>query len=248
MEVQYMQEKKIIGKTYEGTEEYVAFFVKGYYVLVQESSLCGLDYTIYDANFREIDGGVITDNETDDKLAFGCDMLAEIDSSIMFNDIVIVDYNMVTAIVDKKPEFTTKEKPIVAVDFDGTLVNCQYPQMENPDLLLISYIKKHRNDYIWILNTCRKGQELLDAVYYLANEHNVFFDYINENTVEDNLKTAIEKNADIVIFCFKYSICSCLDIFISSIVPIILLYIISFLFFSVPLKLTFTSITKYPPY
>lgn len=80
-----MQEKKNIGKTYEGTEEYVAFFVKGYYVLVQESSLCGLDYTIYDANFREIDGGVITDNETDDKLAFGCDMLAEIDSSIMFN-------------------------------------------------------------------------------------------------------------------------------------------------------------------
>ena len=160
----------------------MAFFVKGYYVLVQESSLCGLDYTIYDANFREIDGGVITDNETDDKLAFGCDMLAEIDSSIMFNDIVIVDYNMVTAIVDRKPEFTTKEKPIVAVDFDGTLVNCQYPQMENPDLLLISYIKKHRNDYIWILNTCRKGQELLDAVYYLANEHNVFFDYINENT------------------------------------------------------------------
>lgn len=177
-----MQEKKNIGKTYEGTEEYVAFFVKGYYVLVQESSLCGLDYTIYDANFREIDGGVITDNETDDKLAFGCDMLAEIDSSIMFNDIVIVDYNMVTAIVDRKPEFTTKEKPIVAVDFDGTLVNCQYSQMENPDLLLISYIKKHRNDYIWILNTCRKGQELLDAVYYLANEHNVFFDYINENT------------------------------------------------------------------
>lgn len=177
-----MQEKKNIGKTYEGTEEYVAFFVKGYYVLVQESSLCGLDYTIYDANFREIDGGVITDNETDDKLAFGCDMLAEIDSSIMFNDIVIVDYNMVTAIVDRKPEFTTKEKPIVAVDFDGTLVNCQYPQMENPDLLLISYNKKHRNDYIWILNTCRKGQELLDAVYYLANEHNVFFDYINENT------------------------------------------------------------------
>lgn len=177
-----MQEKKNIGKTYEGTEEYVAFFVKGYYVLVQESSLCGLDYTIYDANFREIDGGVITDNETDDKLAFGCDMLAEIDSSIMFNDIVIVDYNMVTAIVDRKPEFTTKEKPIIAVDFDGTLVNCQYPQMENPDLLLISYIKKHRNDYIWILNTCRKGQELLDAVYYLANEHNVFFDYINENT------------------------------------------------------------------
>lgn len=94
----------------------MAFFVKGYYVLVQESSLCGLDYTIYDANFREIDGGVITDNETDDKLAFGCDMLAEIDSSIMFNDIVIVDYNMVTAIVDRKPEFTTKEKPIVAVD------------------------------------------------------------------------------------------------------------------------------------
>lgn len=26
-----MQEKKNIGKTYEGTEEYVAFFVKGYY-------------------------------------------------------------------------------------------------------------------------------------------------------------------------------------------------------------------------
>lgn len=120
-----MQEKKNIGKTYEGTEEYVTFFVKGYYVLVQESSLCGLDYTIYDANFREIDGGVITDNETDDKLAFGCDMLAEIDSSIMFNDIVIVDYNMVTAIVDRKPEFT-KSSPFLCVNSSFSYIKYVY--------------------------------------------------------------------------------------------------------------------------
>lgn len=47
------------------------------------------------------------------------------------------------------------------------------------------------------------GIEAADGDYILFVDSD---DYINENTVEDNLKTAIEKNADIVIFCFKYII------------------------------------------
>ena len=47
------------------------------------------------------------------------------------------------------------------------------------------------------------GIEAADGDYILFVDSD---DYINENTVEDNLKTAIEKNADIVIFCFKYSL------------------------------------------
>lgn len=172
---------------YDVSAEEVAFFAKGYYVLVQESSLCGLDYSIYNSSFDELDGGVITDldeEEYEDKVAFGIDMLLDFDNTILYTDAVLVNYSMVQDIADGKPYCPVPEKkPIVAVDFDGTLVRNQYPDISNPDLSLISFIREHKDDYIWILNTCRKGQCLVDAVYYMAKEHEIFFDYVNENTL-----------------------------------------------------------------
>ena len=72
-------------------------------------------------------------------------------------------------------------KPIVAVDFDGTLVHNVYPFCENPDLELIAFIKAHKDDYVWILWTCRHGEQLDMARTYLWNEHGISFDLINEN-------------------------------------------------------------------
>lgn len=71
--------------------------------------------------------------------------------------------------------------PIVAVDFDGTLCSNKYPFIENPNLALIGFIKKHFNDYIWILWTCRHDRQLEYAVEYLRKEHGLLFDCINQN-------------------------------------------------------------------
>ena len=53
-----------------------------------------------------------------------------------------------------------KYKPVVAVDFDGTLIFNKYPILENPNMRLIKYIQKHRNEYTWILWTKGVGELL----------------------------------------------------------------------------------------
>ena len=82
-------------------------------------------------------------------------------------------------------------KKIVAVDFDGTLVHNKYPDIENPNMELIEFIKEHREEYIWILWTCRHDDDLVAAVSYMRDEHGIEFDYINENVPD-----AIEKFGD----------------------------------------------------
>lgn len=72
-------------------------------------------------------------------------------------------------------------KKIVAVDFDGTLVHNKYPFCENPNMKLINFIKEHRNDYIWILWTCRHDEQLNMAVRYMKEEHHIVFDFVNQN-------------------------------------------------------------------
>lgn len=78
-----------------------------------------------------------------------------------------------------KPAFSGKK--IIAVDFDGTLVHNKYPYCENPNMQLINFIKEHRNEYVWILWTCRHDEQLNMAVRYMREEHQIVFDYINEN-------------------------------------------------------------------
>lgn len=74
-----------------------------------------------------------------------------------------------------------ENKKIIAVDFDGTLVHNTYPYIENPNEPLLDYIRQHRNDYVWVLWTCRKGIQLDFAVKWLKDEQNIEFDYVNEN-------------------------------------------------------------------
>lgn len=72
-------------------------------------------------------------------------------------------------------------KKIVAVDFDGTLVNNKYPFIENPNNDLLEFIRKNRKKYIWILWTMREGKQLDYATKWLKEEQGIVFDYVNDN-------------------------------------------------------------------
>ena len=54
---------------------------------------------------------------------------------------------------------------IIAVDFDGTLCENKWPDIGEPNIKLIDYLKKRQEDgdklVLW---TCRTGEYLSDAV------------------------------------------------------------------------------------
>ena len=81
-------------------------------------------------------------------------------------------------------EVPKTEKKIIAIDFDGTIIKNKYPIIENPDMEVIAFIKRHRRKYIWILWTCRTGERLREAVEYMRDTHGITFDYVNENAVK----------------------------------------------------------------
>ena len=83
--------------------------------------------------------------------------------------------------IDGGSGYSKQGKPIVAVDFDGTLVLNKYPFCENPNMKLINFIKDHRNEYVWILWTCRHTEQLDMALRYLWDEHGLTFDFVNSN-------------------------------------------------------------------
>lgn len=73
---------------------------------------------------------------------------------------------------------------IVAVDFDGTLVNDEYPNIGalRPDIFnLCKYLKQH--DVRLILWTSRDGEYLEQAVSF-CEQHGLIFDAVNQNIPE----------------------------------------------------------------
>ena len=85
-------------------------------------------------------------------------------------------------------EMPKTNKKIIAIDFDGTILNNRYPIIENPNIEVIKFIKDNRKKYIWILWTCRAGERLREAVDYMRNTHGIKFDYVNKNTTENIMK------------------------------------------------------------
>ena len=73
-------------------------------------------------------------------------------------------------------------KPIVAVDFDGTLsLDSQYPNIGRFNTHLYEALMKLRGiGWSIVLWTCREGKELREAVIWCAN-NGLEFDAINEN-------------------------------------------------------------------
>lgn len=73
---------------------------------------------------------------------------------------------------------------VIAIDFDGTLFETDYPTIVSPNLGVIDAAKwcKERGDKL-ILWTCREGPEL-DAAIQACREYGLEFDAVNDNLPE----------------------------------------------------------------
>lgn len=73
---------------------------------------------------------------------------------------------------------------IIAVDFDGTLAITEYPNIISPIGKTISFCQERKaNGDILILNTCREGKFLDEAIKW-CKEQGVEFNYVNQNVPE----------------------------------------------------------------
>lgn len=71
-----------------------------------------------------------------------------------------------------------------AIDFDGYLCKCNYPNIGAPNIATIEFFKdrKKQGDKL-ILWTCRSGERLEEAIRW-CEKHDLEFDSVNENLPE----------------------------------------------------------------
>ena len=74
---------------------------------------------------------------------------------------------------------------IIAVDFDGTICEDEYPKIGKAKLDIINYLQyaKLSGDKI-ILWTCREGKDLEDAIKF-CKWYGLEFDAVNDNLPEN---------------------------------------------------------------
>lgn len=96
----------------------------------------------------------------------------------------------------------TENSKIIAVDFDGTIVEDKYPEIGKPMIFAFDTLKKLQNEgHRLILWTYRSGRKLDEAVRFCA-EHGVEFYAVNcsyEGEVYDEAKLSRKINADIFV-------------------------------------------------
>ena len=93
------------------------------------------------------------------------------------------------------------ESLIIAVDFDGTLVENQYPKIGKPILFAFETLKKlQENGHRLILWTYRNGKTLEEAVAF-CKKNGIEFYAINKSYPEEDFDKTISRkiNADIFI-------------------------------------------------
>lgn len=75
--------------------------------------------------------------------------------------------------------------PILAVDFDGTLVENQFPGIGEPDHVIAGAVRAYK-EMGWkiILWTCRTDEMLQDAVDFCKEQLGIEFDAVNDNLPE----------------------------------------------------------------
>ena len=74
-----------------------------------------------------------------------------------------------------------ESKKIIAIDFDNTLAITDYPIIKEPNTELIEFIRKHQNDYVFILWTMREGKQLHFAKEWIKQQ-GIRFDFYNQKT------------------------------------------------------------------
>ena len=75
--------------------------------------------------------------------------------------------------------------PILAVDFDGTLVSNKFPEIGEPDWVISGAVKAYQNaGWKVILWTCRTEEMLQEAVDFCKEQLDLEFDAVNDNLPE----------------------------------------------------------------
>lgn len=75
--------------------------------------------------------------------------------------------------------------PILAVDFDGTIVENKFPDIGKPNYAVIETIHDYKAmGWKIILWSCRTDDMLQNAVNYCKNQFNLDFDAVNDNLPE----------------------------------------------------------------
>lgn len=83
--------------------------------------------------------------------------------------------------LDGMKKKTRDNRLVIAVDFDGTLFETDYPTIIGPINKVIDFCKKRQADGdLIILWTCREGKLLQEAID-ACKEQNLIFDAVNEN-------------------------------------------------------------------
>lgn|SRR5690554_1877260 len=92
-------------------------------------------------------------------------------------------------------------KKIIAVDFDGTIVEDGYPQIGKPKERVFEVLIRLQNDgFRLLLWTYRHGRALEDAVKF-CKEHGVVFYAVNKNFPEEEYDASVPRKllADVYI-------------------------------------------------
>lgn len=90
---------------------------------------------------------------------------------------------------------------ILAIDFDGTICRGTFPNIEGESPYAGEIIRKLKADghYI-IINTCRSGQQLLEAINWLLQQE-IPFDRVNDN---EPAQIALHENNSRKVFADLY--------------------------------------------
>jgi len=97
--------------------------------------------------------------------------------------------------------FLSENSKVIAIDFDGTVVEHKYPQIGNEMLFAFATLKALQDKgHKLILWTIRTGELLQEAVDY-CKENGIEFYAVNKNYPEEVLdeKTSRKLNADIFV-------------------------------------------------
>lgn len=95
----------------------------------------------------------------------------------------------------------SSKKPVLAIDFDGTIVDNKYPSIGKPKLFAFETLKKlQKQGFVLILWTYRDGEKLEEAVEF-CKKNGIEFYAVNKSYPEEVYTEDISRkiNADIFI-------------------------------------------------
>ena len=86
-----------------------------------------------------------------------------------------------------------KDSLIIAVDFDGTIVEDAYPNIGKPQLFAFDTLKRLQNDgHRLILWTFRHGKKLDEAVTF-CKDNGIYFYAVNKSYPEEELNRKVSR-------------------------------------------------------